>query len=317
MWSWWAAGPARREEDAAGWVEGLSKGVEEGAEACVAVEGGGDAEGVEADEGRDPGQAAVVGGPGQRDGGPVLDEHGEELTEDLAGDALRCSRAGAGEAAVLLPELEEQFDLPAQASEDAGLVDDEALGRQLGDQEGPVSAGERVVADGLPASVGLGDLGRDAHGQQPGGLALVGAESDGDVDRRHRPRGLAGDPVHEVQAPASRIEDGRLRLAVPQPVDPGLGQRTEVPQAEVPPRSARKRAAAAARPALVAGVLAFPQPGQAAANSAGNATVILSWTHTSAKRSGIGIATGSAVTSRCIAATSTCCRWVAANCVNR
>src|SRR5215213_10006958 len=92
---------------------------------------------------------------------------------------------------MLLPELEQQLDLPPQASQDAGLVDGETLGWQIRHQERPVGQRQARGTDRLSPTPTVGMeaasplrryLGRDAQGEEAGRQTLTGAEQDRTVD---------------------------------------------------------------------------------------------------------------------------------------
>ncbi len=62
----------------------------------------------------------------------MLDHEPDELGPDLRHDALGVGTAPGIQLPMLLPQLEEAFDLPACAVEAAGFVEIQAVGRDVG-----------------------------------------------------------------------------------------------------------------------------------------------------------------------------------------
>ncbi len=87
-----------------------------------AGEGAGQMEGVGADSLRGFGQRAGRIGPAAGEQEPVLDDHGQEFGTDLAQHPPVVRAAGGVNLAVTLPQLEQQFHLPARPQEHEGLV---------------------------------------------------------------------------------------------------------------------------------------------------------------------------------------------------
>lgn len=108
----------------------------------------------------------------------MLDEHTDQLGIEFAKVAPRLAAAGLVDATVLLPQLEEQLDLPAGSCQDECLLKGQQVGRGIGDQDGPVGQSQSRLADcpalvtgsGVkPAAPLLGNVWRPAGG--PAGVA--------------------------------------------------------------------------------------------------------------------------------------------------
>lgn len=67
----------------------------------------------------------------------MVEDQTQELGVDFTHDAMGLSAAGAFQASVLLPEFEEEFDLPAQAQQDEGFGKGQEAGREISDDHGP------------------------------------------------------------------------------------------------------------------------------------------------------------------------------------
>src|SRR5262245_14379556 len=81
---------------------------------------------------RSLGQAAVWIGPKADEEDPMLDEHRQEFGIDLTQDAPGFGAARLVHAAMTLPQLEEQLNLPPHAPKDKGLLQRQALDRHFG-----------------------------------------------------------------------------------------------------------------------------------------------------------------------------------------
>src|SRR4030095_13641931 len=113
------------------------------------------------------GEAAVRIGPTTDQEHPMLDEHGQELGVHFTQDTPRLGTPGLIDAAMALPQFEEEFDLPPHAPEDEGLPQRQALGGHMVHEEGPARQRQprgtdlaAFVTGGLPQAptAGIGDV---------------------------------------------------------------------------------------------------------------------------------------------------------------
>jgi len=197
-------------------------------------------------------QAAVGEGPAAREEEPMLDDHGEQLGQDLTQDAPGFGTAGGVDLAVALPQFKEQLDLPAGAGEHESLAQGEQLGRGGGDQQRPVSGGELGGAGGMaPAARSgvqataalVGHLLRDTHGEQARGQVVGGTQTHGQFDGGRR---LRGQQAQHIAAGAISGEDACGEQQTGEPVDAlrrhrGKDSQVEEAQIRQPQRTGRQR----------------------------------------------------------------------------
>src|SRR5262249_61578668 len=120
-------------------------------------------------------------GPEADEEDPMLDEHGQEFGIHLAQDAPGFGAPRLVDAALTLPQLEEQLNLPPHAPEDQALPQRQALDRHIGDEDRPGCQRQpggtdlaTFVAGRCPQAptAGLSDVLRDPDSQQTRGKTL-------------------------------------------------------------------------------------------------------------------------------------------------
>jgi len=188
------------------------------------------------------GQAAIRVAPAAGQEQPVLDDHGQEFGIDLREHPPGLAATGLVDLAVTLPELEEQFNLPAGAGEDEGLAQGELLGGEVGDEDGPLTPGQAGRAGGAAAvarcraqatAALVGDLLWDTHSEQAGAQVLDHAQRDGQIDLR---RPLGGEQGQDIPPLAWRVIDRRGAVQPRQPVAVGgaeVGQDVQIEEAQI------------------------------------------------------------------------------------
>ena len=169
------------------------------------------------------GQTTIRIGPKADQEDPMLDEHREEFGIHLTQDAPGFGAARLVHAALALPQLEEQLNLPPHASKHQGLPQCQALGRHLGYEESPRRQPQPggtdlapFVPGGLPQApaAGIGNVLGHAHGQQTRGETRALTSGDGQLDGV---RGLDLQEFQELPAGPGGVVDGGLHLEPGEP----------------------------------------------------------------------------------------------------
>src|SRR5262252_6691336 len=187
------------------------------------------------------GQATVWIGPKADEEDLMLDEHRQEFGIDLTQDAPGFGAARLVHAAMTLPQLEEQLNLPPHAPKDEGLPQRQALDRHIGHKDRP--GGQRqpggpdlaaFIAGRLPqAPPAIGNVLRDTHGQQPRGKTLALTQRDSHLDSIRR---LGLQQCQELLARSGGVVHGGLYLQPGEPAHLLLrqrGKRLQTPVAQV------------------------------------------------------------------------------------
>jgi len=182
----------------------------------------------------------------------MLDEHSQQLGEDLAQHTPRLGATRLIKDAVALPELKEQLNLPAGTGHDKGLGHGEQLRRGCGDEDGPLGPGQLCRTGGAapPLRVAVqttaaqsADVRGDAHAEQTRGKVLGNAQADGQIDGGGALRRQQSEHITPL---ALGGEDRRGREEAGEPVDTlgaHLGKDIQGEEAQIshPQRAGRQR----------------------------------------------------------------------------
>lgn len=163
----------------------------------TAAASGGDGMGKENDEladgTRGDGQAGIGAVPDGHLEEPVVDDDGDEFGVEFTERGPGVCRLPFVDEALVLPEFEEQFDLPTDAQEGERLRNGQQIGWSIGDHYGPTGQQECGGGHGLlpparfiaqSAAPLVGDARGDRNGQEATEHRLARAERNRFVERR-------------------------------------------------------------------------------------------------------------------------------------